>query len=61
MTPTQRPLKRDVGVRELHDQHSQYVRERGLVQEPSAEWLPRPSGRPRPRAPVSDLVAEQRR
>ena len=94
MTPHQRPRKPEVGVRELHDQLSQYVRhaaaggevvvtmrgrrvarlapmpgddpltdlrERGLVQDPTAEWRPRPSGRPRPSAPVSDLVAEQRR
>jgi len=94
MTPHQSPLKREVGVRELHDQLSRYVqhaaagaevvvtmrgrpvarlapmsaddpltdlRERGLVQEPQREWLPRQSGRPRPSRPVSDLVAEQRR
>jgi antitoxin (DNA-binding transcriptional repressor) of toxin-antitoxin stability system len=37
------------------------LRERGLVQEPQREWLPRGRARPRPSAPVSDLVAEQRR
>jgi prevent-host-death family protein len=37
------------------------LRERGLVQEPRREWLPRGRERPRPSAPVSDLVAEQRR
>lgn len=94
MTPHKHPLKREIGVRELHDQLSRYVqhaaaggevvvtirgrrvarlaalssddpladlRERGLVQEPRREWLPRSSGRGRPSAPVSDLVAEQRR
>jgi antitoxin (DNA-binding transcriptional repressor) of toxin-antitoxin stability system len=94
MTPHKPPLKREVGVRELHDQLSRYVqhaagggevvvtmrvravarlapmpaddaladlRERGLVQEPQREWLPRECGRPRPSAPVSNLVAEQRR
>jgi len=94
MTPHQQPLKNEVGVRELHDQLSRYVRhaaaggevivtmrgrrvarlapisadepladlrERGLVQEPQGEWQPRRTGRPKPSAPVSDLVAEQRR
>jgi prevent-host-death family protein len=37
------------------------LRQRGLVQEPEHEWHPRRSGRPKPSAPVSDLVAEQRR
>ena len=94
MTPHKPPLKREVGVRELHDQLSRYVqhaaaggevvvtmrgrrvarlapvsgddaladlRARGLVQEPEREWSPQPSGRASPIAPVSDLVAEQRR
>ncbi len=93
MTLHEQPLKREVGVRELHDQLSRYVRhaadggevivtmrgravarlaavsdhdpladlrERGLVQDPQREWQP-PAQRPRPAAPVSDLVAEQRR
>jgi prevent-host-death family protein len=87
-------LKREVGVRELHDQLSRYVRHvaeggevvvtmrgrrvarlapisdddalgdlraRGLLQEPHDEWHPRRHGRPRPSAPVSDLVGDQRR
>jgi hypothetical protein len=37
------------------------LRERGLVQEPQRYWLPRAGARPKPSAPVSDLVAEQRR
>jgi prevent-host-death family protein len=85
--------RREVGVRELHDQLSRYVRhaasggevvvtmrgrpvarltpmiaddplgelrERGLVEEPRSEWRPR-RRRPTPTAPVSDLVAGQRR
>lgn len=95
MTPHSPALKAEVGVRELHDQLSRYVRHvaeggevvvtmrgkrvarlspleigdplaelraRGLVQEPA-----RPKRRVRGRrrlvssAPVSDLVAEQRR
>jgi prevent-host-death family protein len=87
-------IKREVGVRELHDQLSRYVnhvaeggevvvtmrgrrvarltrfsdddaladlRARGLVQDPQGQWRPRPHARVRPTAPVSDLVAEQRR
>lgn len=94
MTPHKPPLKREVGVRELHDQLSRYVqhaaaggevivtmrgrrvarlapvssddaladlRARGLVQEPEREWRPRDSRRVHAGAPVSDLVAEQRR
>lgn len=94
MTPHSPPLKREIGVRELHDQLSRYVqyaaaggevvvtmrgrrvarltplttddpladlRERGLVQAPQGEWLPRQDGRPQPSVPISDLVAEQRR
>lgn len=94
MTPHKRLLKREVGVRELHDQLSRYVhhaaaggevvvtmrgrpvarlaplssddaladlRARGLVQEPEREWRPGDSGRANAAAPVSDLVAEQRR
>jgi prevent-host-death family protein len=94
MTPHKPPLKREVGVRELHDQLSRYVqhaaaggevvvtmrgrrvarlapasgddaladlRARGLVQEPEREWIPQASERASPTAPVSDLVAEQRR
>lgn len=37
------------------------LRARGLVREPEGEWIPRRSGRAVPTAPVSDLVAEQRR
>lgn len=37
------------------------LRRRGLVQEPTAEWSPRASGRPKPTEPVTDLVSEQRR
>jgi prevent-host-death family protein len=87
-------LKSEVGVRELHDQLSRYIRHvadggeivvtmrgrrvarlapfsnddaladlraRGLVQDPQADWRPPRRGRLRPSAPVSDLVAEQRR
>jgi prevent-host-death family protein len=87
-------IKREVGVRELHDQLSRYVnhvaeggevvvtmrgrrvarltrfsdddaladlRARGLVQDPQRQWRPRSRARPRPSAPVSDLVVEQRR
>jgi prevent-host-death family protein len=88
-------LKREVGVRELHDQLSRYVHEaaagseivvtmrgqpvarltpievpdpladlrrRGLVQEPTRDWRPRPPGdRPRPFEPVAPLISEQRR
>jgi prevent-host-death family protein len=83
----------EVGVRELHDHLSRYVRlvaageeiavtmrgrrvarlvpvadddpfedlrRRGLLTEPTREWVP-PERPPRPRRPVSDLVAEQRR
>lgn len=86
--------KREVGIRELRDRLSSYLREvenggevivtdrgrrvalisaldaedplgelrrRGLVQDPPGEvWEPR-KRRPRPKAPVSDLVGEQRR
>jgi prevent-host-death family protein len=88
-------LKQEVGVRELHDQLSRYVRHaaagsevvvtmrgepvarltpievadpladlrrRGLVQEPTEDWRPRPlSDRPRPTEPIAPLVSEQRR
>ena len=38
------------------------LRRRGLIQEPRRkDWRPRRSGRPIPSAPVSDLVADQRR
>lgn len=37
------------------------LRARGLVQEPEREWMPDRSRRANPTAPVSDLVAEQRR
>lgn len=37
------------------------LRARGLVQEPEGQWSPAARGRPKPGAPVSDLVAEQRR
>lgn len=95
MTPHGAALKREVGVRELHDQLSRYVRHaaeggevfvtmrgqrvarlsplesgdpladlraRGLVREPAQRKRP-VSGRKRltTAAPVSDLVAEQRR
>jgi prevent-host-death family protein len=95
MTPPQMGLKAEVGVRELHDQLSRYVRHaaeggevvvtmrgqrvarlsplevgdpladlraRGLVQEP-AQPKRKVTGRKRlaASAPVSDLVAEQRR
>ncbi|MDO8210548.1 type II toxin-antitoxin system Phd/YefM family antitoxin [Conexibacter sp. CPCC 206217] len=95
MTPHGVALKREVGVRELHDQLSRYVRHaaeggevfvtmrgqrvarlsplesgdplaelraRGLVHEPAQRKRP-VSGRKRlaAAAPVSDLVAEQRR
>jgi prevent-host-death family protein len=92
MTPHE--VKREVGVRELHDQLSRYVRhvagggevvvtmrgkrvarlgpleasdplaalrERGLISEPARDWQPRRRGRARGRAPVSDLVSDQRR
>jgi prevent-host-death family protein len=88
-----RALKREVGVRELHDGLSRYLayvadggevlvtmrgrpvarlsplddrdplaelRARGLVSEPSGEWVPRRRGRAASRAPVSALVPEQR-
>jgi prevent-host-death family protein len=95
MTPHEAKLKTEVGVRELHDQLSRYVRHaaeggevvvtmrgqrvarlspievsdpladlraRGLVQEPAR---PKRKAKGRKRlvaaAPVSDLVAEQRR
>jgi len=95
MTPQRRGIKREVGIRELHDQLSRYLRHvaggeeifvtmrgrpvarlspvdgadpledlrrRGLIQEPRRkDWRPRRSGRPIPSAPVSDLVADQRR
>jgi prevent-host-death family protein len=94
MTPHRAPLKREVGVRELHDHLSRYVRHaaeggevvvtmrgrrvallapiggtdplddlrgRGLVTEPERDWRSQPRTRPKPSAPVSDLVAEQRR
>jgi prevent-host-death family protein len=94
MTPHEPPLKREVGVRELHDHLSRYVRHaaaggevvvtmrgrrvarlapvsaddaladlraRGLVQEPQRDWVPGRGARATPRAPVSDLIAEQRR
>jgi prevent-host-death family protein len=87
-------IKPEVGIRELHDQLSRYVRHaagggevvvtmrgrrvarlaplanedplddlraRGLVADPQRTWRPRKRARPRPSAPVSDLVAEQRR
>jgi prevent-host-death family protein len=92
MTP-HRTLKREVGVRELHDGLSRYLayvadggevlvtmrgrpvarlsplddrdplaelRARGLVSEPSGEWVPRRRDRAASRAPVSALVSEQR-
>ena len=37
------------------------LRERGLVSEPARDWQPRRRGRARGRAPVSDLVSDQRR
>jgi prevent-host-death family protein len=88
------PLKREVGVRELHDQLSRYVRHaaeggevvvtmrgrrvarlspvreddpmaelraRGLVSDATGEWRPRRRTRATASAPVSELVAEQRR
>ena len=94
MTLHRAKLKDEVGVRELHDQLSRYIRHvaeggqvvvtmrgrrvarlapfsqddaladlraRGLVEEPQAEWRPRRRARRQPSAPVSDLVAEQRR
>lgn len=95
MTRHQAALKREIGIRELHDQLSRYVRHaaeggdvvvtmrgrpvvrmaavspadplsdlraRGLVSDGVGEWQPRGEGlRPKPSAPVSDLVAEQRR
>lgn len=37
------------------------LRRRGLVQEPTADWRPRPlKDRPRPTEPVAPLVSEQR-
>jgi prevent-host-death family protein len=93
MTLHRATVKSEVGIRELHDQLSRYVRhvadggevvvtmrgrrvarltpvsaedpladlrDRGLVQEPQRDWQPRPR-RPRPSAPVSDFVADQRR
>ncbi|HYI80844.1 MAG TPA: type II toxin-antitoxin system prevent-host-death family antitoxin [Thermoleophilaceae bacterium] len=37
------------------------LRRRGLVQEPTADWQPRPlKDRPRPTKPVAPLVSEQR-
>lgn len=87
--------KKSVGIRELHDQLSRYVRHaadggevvvtmrgtpvarlspvgatdplldlkaRGLIREPTRDWSPRKTGRPRPRGgTVSELVKSQRR
>ncbi len=87
-------LKREVGIRELHNQLSRYVnhvaeggevvvtmrgkpvarltpleivdpladlRQRGLVQEPTGDWRPRPLGdRPSPTEPIAPLISEQR-
>jgi len=45
---------------DLHDP-LEGLRSRGLVSDPSAAWRPRQRGRVRAGAPVSELVAEQRR
>jgi antitoxin (DNA-binding transcriptional repressor) of toxin-antitoxin stability system len=58
MTPHQQPLKREVGVRELHDQLSRYVRHAAAVGEVVVTMRGRRVARPAPMTsddPLADL------
>ena len=60
ITSRGRPVARLVGVDEVDP--LELLRRRGLVQEPTGNWKPRPiSQRPGPSESVADLVSDQRR